>query len=185
MKVYFMRHAETEWNKLKKINGITDIQLTNKGIEKSKELNVFLKKNEIQFSNIYTSPLSRAVKTGELVAGVEQSNIKKSSELIERNFGRLEGMSYENLDLDQIEKESENHIAIYKRIAIFMKQLSKESGCYNNLVVTHNSILRHIYTFINKSAYQLINFANLGYFIAEYSERKWTIINVNEKCRFK
>lgn len=184
MKVYFMRHAETEWNKLKRINGITDIQLIDQGREKAKAVSEFLKKRGMHFSNVYTSPLSRAVETGELVADVEHSYIKKSSELIERNFGKLEGMYYGDLDFDEIEKESENHMDIYRRIIIFMKRLTKQGSDDNNLVITHNSILRHIYTFINKSEYQVINFDNLGYFVAEYNNKRWKIVTVNEKCEF-
>ena len=38
MKIYATRHGETDWNKNNKICGITDVKLTDKGIEQAKAL---------------------------------------------------------------------------------------------------------------------------------------------------
>ena len=38
MKLYFVRHGETEWNVKKKIQGKTDIPLNENGIRQAKEL---------------------------------------------------------------------------------------------------------------------------------------------------
>ena len=64
MLVYFFRHGETEWNNLGKINGLSDIALSQSGREKT----YIVKKeiSKISFDKVYSSPLSRAVETAEI-----------------------------------------------------------------------------------------------------------------------
>ncbi len=35
MKIYIVRHGKTEWNKLKKMQGVADIPLNEEGIERA------------------------------------------------------------------------------------------------------------------------------------------------------
>ena len=35
MKIYIVRHGKTEWNKLKKMQGVVDIPLNEEGIERA------------------------------------------------------------------------------------------------------------------------------------------------------
>ena len=55
-----VRHGETEWNKLGKFQGCTDIELSKDGINQAENLK--LKLNE-EFDVIYSSPLKRAYET--------------------------------------------------------------------------------------------------------------------------
>ena len=60
-----VRHHESEWNKLGKWTGTTDVHLTPYGVEKSKEMGMFLKGMNID--QAFTSKLARTIETLEAV----------------------------------------------------------------------------------------------------------------------
>jgi probable phosphoglycerate mutase len=88
-KIYLVRHGETEWTLSGQHTGLTDIPLTKNGEQQAKFLGKQL--HEHAFSQVYTSPLSRALKTCE-IAGLAQ-NAKHDSDLMEWNYGDYEGMT--------------------------------------------------------------------------------------------
>ena len=55
MKIYAIRHGLTDWNKLGKIQGVSDIELNEIGIEQAKE--AAKKISEYNFDLILSSPL--------------------------------------------------------------------------------------------------------------------------------
>ena len=63
--VLLIRHGETEWNTLGKFQGCTDIALSKEGIKQAELLKNRLKGN---FDYIYSSPLSRAFETANILA---------------------------------------------------------------------------------------------------------------------
>lgn len=67
MKIYIARHGQTEWNKLNKICGLTDVDLTALGREQAGKLAEDLKDKNI--SVIISSPLKRAMDTAGYVSG--------------------------------------------------------------------------------------------------------------------
>lgn len=86
---YFLRHGETEWNKMRRYQGRTDIPLNEAGLNQAHEVKPFLKDESI--SHIFSSQLLRAKKTAEVVnqeLGVLHL-IKEN--LQECCFGDLEG----------------------------------------------------------------------------------------------
>ena len=83
-----MRHGETEFNQLRKIQGWMDSPLTEAGLEVAYLAGLGLK--EIQFDVAYSSDLLRAEKTAEII--LEQNNhgeipYYSKSELREVSFG--------------------------------------------------------------------------------------------------
>ena len=68
MKLYFVRHGETEWNVKKKIQGKTDIPLNENGIRQAKELACQLVEEDISVKHVYHSPQLRAAETARIAA---------------------------------------------------------------------------------------------------------------------
>lgn len=91
MKIYLMRHGETDWNKEGKLQGSADIPLNENGIRLAQETAQALK--EIPFEAVYSSPLCRARKTAELMRLERQIPIFEDARLKEMSFGRYEGDS--------------------------------------------------------------------------------------------
>ncbi len=58
MKVYLVRHGETEWNRQCRLQGQSDTELNDIGIELAEITATELK--DVRFDAIYSSPLKRA-----------------------------------------------------------------------------------------------------------------------------
>lgn len=65
--LYIVRHGETDWNKMGKYQGITDVPLNENGLNQAKACGQALK--DVKFDRILSSDLSRALVTAEVIRG--------------------------------------------------------------------------------------------------------------------
>lgn len=86
-KVYLVRHGETAWSVSGQHTGRTDIPLTERGQHAAQELRARLQ--GLNFAKVFTSPLQRARRTGEL-AGFGES-AEADPDLMEWDYGDYEG----------------------------------------------------------------------------------------------
>lgn len=92
-----IRHGETQWNAQGRMMGVSDIPLTTKGQQQAKAVGLLLKKYLIDV--IYSSPLRRAVKTAQAIhIHHKHVPLHLHDALKERNFGSLEGKTYEEVN---------------------------------------------------------------------------------------
>ncbi len=92
------RHAETDWNVVRRLQGHSDIDLNNNGEEQAKNLQQRLA--PLHFSKIISSDLIRARRTAELgvlAPGQDRSVISIDSALREVHLGEAEGQQREQL----------------------------------------------------------------------------------------
>ena len=88
IRIYLIRHGETEWSLGHLHTGRTDIPLTENGRVEASELGKKLK--AIEFNAVFTSPLSRARQTCALAGlGI---NAKVDERLREWDYGDYEGI---------------------------------------------------------------------------------------------
>ena len=85
MILYIIRHGETEWNKMGKMQGKTDISLSEDGRKLAQKTADGLK--NIKFDYIFSSPLERAYETACIIKGDRDIEIVKDERLIEVGFG--------------------------------------------------------------------------------------------------
>ena len=85
MKVYLLRHGETEYNVLKKYQGSRDIPLSDKGRGE-------LVRADISPHTVYVTPLRRTVQTAEIL--FPDARLIPVPDLREMDFGVFEGRSY-------------------------------------------------------------------------------------------
>lgn len=91
MDIYLIRHGETDYNKGKRLQGVTDIPLNERGIALAEKTAEGLR--EIKFDKIFTSPLIRARKTAEIIRGEREIEIIPTDGLKEISFGDYEGLT--------------------------------------------------------------------------------------------
>lgn len=89
MKLYLLRHGQTDWNLQYKVQGGTDIPLNETGIQMAKDAHD--KYKDIPFDVCFVSPLTRAQVTAELVVGDRGIDIITDERLKEMSFGQYEG----------------------------------------------------------------------------------------------
>jgi broad specificity phosphatase PhoE len=104
--LFFVRHAETDWNDKKLCQGQEDIPLNEKGIRRAKAIAEDLKDKSI--SCIVTSPLMRAMQTANEIKHFHlNTKLHVVSDLQERNWGELEGISSEEMyAIEKLEEEN-------------------------------------------------------------------------------
>ena len=91
-RLFLARHGETDWNRLGKLQGHTDIPLNEAGRTQARALAARLAKENI--ARVITSDLSRARETGSIVAeGLALATPHVDEELRERCFGVFEGLT--------------------------------------------------------------------------------------------
>lgn len=88
LRLYLIRHGETEWSLTGQHTGRTDIALTKNGENEARELGQRL--NSIEFDQVLSSPLKRARQTCAL-AGLE-SRLQIEPDLAEWDYGEYEGL---------------------------------------------------------------------------------------------
>lgn len=88
LRLYLIRHGETEWSLSGRHTGRTDLPLTPNGEDEARELGKHLQ--DIPFAHVLTSPLKRALQTCELVALNQTSEIEP--DLAELDYGDYEGL---------------------------------------------------------------------------------------------
>ena len=94
--LYIVRHGETDWNKMGKYQGITDIPLNENGLNQAKACGNALK--DVIFDRILSSDLSRALVTAETIRGDRTTPITIDKRLRELNFGDWEAMLFSDIE---------------------------------------------------------------------------------------
>ena len=91
-----VRHGQSDWNLKNLFTGWKDPELTPQGVAEAKAAGAKLKKLGVQFDVAFTSVLSRAQKTCEIILdGVGQSGLEtfRDVALNERDYGDLSGLN--------------------------------------------------------------------------------------------
>ena len=165
MQIYFVRHGQTEWNLLGKMQGNTDIPLNDIGREQARRTAEKLK--HIPIDAIYCSPLIRAYETAEIINQNWKLPLFVDERLRERNFGEYEGNASADLDYRKLWSLSdvppfqgaEDTNAFYRRVEGFLDELIA-AGKYNTvLMVAHGGVSIPYYCYFH--GYQLTDFSSV------------------------
>ena len=90
-RILLVRHGETDWNRMRRFQGRTDLPLNQKGKEQGDALARALKDESI--TAIYSSPLARAMEMARLIKAFHPSAPLFAEEgLIEMDLGEFEGI---------------------------------------------------------------------------------------------
>jgi broad specificity phosphatase PhoE len=162
MRLYLARHGETESNNKKIIQGQADTQLNSIGKQQAKNLARVLKDKNIE--KIYSSDLSRARETAEIINRDLNVELILTKKLRELDMGNWEGKSF--IELQKISNFSnwvtapttfdsirggETLQDLKNRITNFLIEIKKEKE-ENILVVSHGiALTTFILSILNSS----------------------------------
>ena len=151
-KVWFIRHAQSEYNKERLFTGWHDPTLTEKGIESAHELRKQL--SNINFKYAYSSTLKRASKTAEIILK-DKNQIIFDERLKERSYGDWSGLGKQDIKTQVGEEvffsarrgwstkppNGESLEDVGKRVKSFLDELPKDG---NVIVISHGNTIRAI-----------------------------------------
>lgn len=195
MKVYLIRHGESVANTKGLFSGATDTPLTLLGKKQGSDVSRLL--SDVEFDEIYSSPLSRAHDTAMLINNYHNLDIAKVDDLAEMNFGLFEGLTYDEIKstYPKLTQEWQSNSSGFKfpdgeSLSEFYERATK---CYvkivdnstsdNLLIVAHSGVIRCILANqISESFahYWKYRVDNCKISIIEYSDG-YTILNAHNK----
>jgi len=89
--LYFARHGETNWNRIRRWQSRTDIPLNQAGRRQARALSQLIRSRNIVFKRVVCSPLSRARETAEILMDGVDPVLEIDSRLVELDLGEFEG----------------------------------------------------------------------------------------------
>ncbi len=151
-KTWFVRHAQSEYNKKHLFTGWHNPDLTEKGVRAARDLRNDL--SSVDFDYVFSSPLKRAAETASLIVD-GRYEIKYDDRLKERSYGDWSGLNKSEIK-EQVGEElflsarrgwntkppnGESLEDVSNRVSSFIETLPL-SG--NILVVSHGNTIRAI-----------------------------------------
>lgn len=147
-----VRHGQTDWNFEGRMQGSSDIPLNDTGRAQAAEAGLLLASADWAFpwTGVLTSPLGRAVETGQIIA--RHLGLPVLGELpgmVERHYGIAEGMPVEDAygrypDRDFPESETEEQVTA--RALATLARLHADYPGQHLLVVAHGGLIRNVLT---------------------------------------
>jgi broad specificity phosphatase PhoE len=90
--IMLIRHGDTAWNVEEIFRGRADVELNETGIKQAELLAKYLTDERIVA--LYSSPLKRALRTAEIIAGSHHVDVIPAPELIDFDYGEWQGLSH-------------------------------------------------------------------------------------------
>ena len=150
MKLYVVRHGETIWNAENRVQGVSDIPLTDKGRLDATLLKDLVK--EINVDVVIASPLDRAIETAEILTDGKLP-INTDDRIKERDWGLNEGANIDEVDrwdcwdviLNTKVQNIESIQDFMYRVSSFLEDIKVRYKDKKVLVVTHSAVIRVIH----------------------------------------
>ena len=154
MKIYVVRHGQTDVNVNNQINSWNDDDLNETGVMEAKELSNEIQKIDYDF--IICSPLTRTKHTANII-NIRNKDILFDERIIERNAGKLTKTSLNNIDRDDWWNikpkydylDSETVIQVVSRVTNFINDIKEKYSNQNIILVTHGGISKAIHAYFN------------------------------------
>ncbi|MFL4397308.1 adenosylcobalamin/alpha-ribazole phosphatase [Citrobacter portucalensis] len=153
MRLWLVRHGETEANVAGLYSGHAPTPLTGRGIAQAQTLGTLLR--HVRVDNVLCSELERARHTTQLILGDREVPVRNMPELNEMFFGDWEMRHHRDLAREDAENyavwcndwqnatptNGEGFQAFSQRVERFIAQLADYKTCQNLLVVSHQGVL--------------------------------------------
>ena len=139
MKLYVIRHGNTDSNRLDIYNGkLLNEDINNIGIKQAQEASKKIK--NLNLDLIICSPLLRTRYTCDIINS-NKIKVIYDDRIEERNCGVLT-----NTKIDNLETVPE----LFKRVNLFLDEIKKKYRGQNILLVTHGGVARAIHFYFNE-----------------------------------
>lgn len=175
-KLYLMRHGQTLFNQLNKIQGSCDAPLTKLGQQQAQKAQKYFQQQEIIFDHLYVSTQERAIDTLELATNFQQPYTRLKA-LKEMNFGLFEGESM-NLQpkYPTAYEEFYGHFGgetapqVRQRMVTVLSEIMEQEDHQQVLTVSHNRAIKCFLQAINGEQENILPqpLANCGFIVFGY-----------------
>jgi len=190
-KIILIRHGVTDWNLVKRYQGHTDIPLNESGQKQARDTAKLL--TNIPIDIIYTSDLSRAYQTAEIIAEGKNIPIHKLKTLRETHFGQWEGLTIEEIrerfpeDVERLKKDpihgirpgGESRMMMFERVKKTLREIIHKHPHQTVAIISHQGALAAAVCAITGEEYsegrKKYRLENTSYHVLEMENGKWLI----------
>lgn len=181
--LYLMRHGETLFNVLHKIQGWCDSPLTDNGKQQALNARQWFEDHHITFDHLYSSTSERCCDTLELISDQPYTRLKG---LKENNYGLLEAESDVLAENDPIKCETyylqfkgESSNAVRDRMVKTLTAIMEKEDHHSVLAMSHGGACFNFLKAWQDPGEELKKgFGNCCIFIYEYENSKFTLKDV-------
>jgi uncharacterized phosphatase len=153
--ICIIRHGETDWNSLGRLQGCEDIELNESGREQAIQLAGYFEKEP--WDIIISSPLKRAYETAQIIASrIKIPDMSVIDELKERNYGSASGLLPEErsrLFPDGVIPDQEEFEHLRKRAMGALTKIVKNHEGKRIIVVSHGALTNSILYTLSESEF--------------------------------
>jgi len=197
MKVFLIRHGETQHNKEGAITGQADVSLNKKGLEQAEKLAERLEKEG--FDAAYSSDLERTYETTKVVAEAQSLHPERFKEFREMDFGELEGEPKSTWGEKVKNSELERHVVrpengetieeVGERFVGKLDELRKNREDEKVLVGGHSVAIKASMMKVlglEGDEYKKLDLGNTSITELEYDERYgWKVLRLNDTAHLE
>lgn len=192
-KLYIVRHARTDWNAERRIQGSTERSLDEVGRQEAREMGQKL--SSLPITAVYASPMQRTRETAAFITSHHSCEVFYDHALREGAFGSIEGMTWEEYHRDfaqqillrnQISKEerfvfkmdpgAESPAEIAERALPALHQICIKHPGSHIVVVTHGGVMKTLLAHIGGYDDRKILISNAALLYVEGDGKDLTIL---------
>lgn len=194
-KLYLIRHGQSEWNELNKIQGQKNTSLTNLGKEQARSLANRLTSESIDM--IYTSDLNRAYDTAKIISEQIDKPLSSSEFIREINFGPWEGLTISEMqdiykeqysiwikEPDKLNMDGAESLQVLKDRAMkWVESIIQENDGKKIAIVSHGATLKVLILGlldISLTHYKNFSISNVGLSIVECRDYNNVLTKLND-----
>jgi uncharacterized phosphatase len=180
---FLVRHGETDWNLVGRIQGATDIPLNETGRTQARATGEKMRGRH--WDVILSSPLSRAFETASIIAAsLGMPAPIADHDLVERNYGDAEGMTGPELEAfyphDTPIPGRESREAVKVRVLAAIHRIAAEHRGKNVVIVAHGGVIRAVLQSTTGQAYFGERIANGSVHSFHHSDDGLELVQFND-----
>jgi len=185
MKICVVRHGETDWNKIGRIQGREDIPLNSSGEKQSQQVASYLR--DAAWSAVITSPLLRAKQTAHIIAETLKIDVYEDVDFIERDYGKISGLTAaerEKRNLDFNNAGSEDWNVVQKRVYGALLKYAEKFAGENIIIVSHGAAINSVLTTLSNREFGsgITKLKNACISMLEYKDGEMSIVFYNKQA---
>jgi len=195
VRLILLRHGQTLWNREGRVQGFTDVELTEVGEEQSQRVALYLQGEALEA--VYSSPLRRALYMAQRIALPRRIPVRTHPGLMELNQGGLEGLTYQEIAnrhpvfIEQWKKapasaqipDGESLESLQERAWRAMEEIVREHPQGSVAVVSHNLVNRVTLCKLlqmDLNLYRIIRQDEAALNIIEFTNGQTSLITLNQ-----
>lgn len=177
----FVRHGVTAWNKEGRAQGSSDIPLDNEGIQAAEKLAMRLA-NE-QWDSIFTSPMTRARQTADILASQSAIKVIEDDRLRERYGGLIEGTTEQErlerwgINWRDTDLQLETAESVVTRGLEFVHEQIRKDPNQRLLLVSHGSFLKRIIVALMEDEKYTMKIDNTSLTVIDVEKKRCLLLN--------